>query len=171
MLGMLILFYSFMQLWEFFMWRAIENNDKELNIFASKLAYYTLYSHVFALGLGLYIQEPTLKNAMVLGAGVIYMIVAIVTRPAEWKESRPTADSKGHLVWGFPHSFYTYVYIGAIITMLFFTNWRITLPYLAFYTITLVFTMLTNKASIGSYWCWLTAFLAFVPVIMGCKGI
>ena len=48
------------------MWKAIETNDLELNKLATRIAYYSLWSHVLGLGIGLYIETKR-TTPMILG--------------------------------------------------------------------------------------------------------
>lgn len=167
MLGCLIFFYSFMQLFEALMHLSLTSGNTSLNLFATRCAYYLLWSHVLALGIGLYLENPNKQSLYVILAGIMYLIVGFCLQP-DFTLSAPTQTSAPHLVYGFDPSFYLYVFAAAIIILLGFTDLRITLPYLLFYIFTFVFTFFTNRESIASMWCWLCAYLSFTTLLFGC---
>lgn len=169
MLGSLIFFYSFMQLFEALMHASNDpqNRNESLNLFATRCAYYLLWSHVLALGIGLYLEFPTQQSALVVAVGLMYLLVGFLMQPA-FTPSGPTASSAPHLVYGFDPTFYMSVFAAAIVILLCFTDWSVTLPYLLFYVLTFIYTYFTNRESIASMWCWLCAFLSFTTLLFNC---
>jgi len=161
-LALLISFYSFMQLFEAMMWYSLKTNNLELNLKATKYAYIILWTHVFALGLGIYLETkevfPMLVGAVVLSYGLSKMPI--------FTKSQPTSTSNGHLVWGFNPSFYTLIFGLAIAIILRYTNLKYTKVALLFYILTFIFAYKTNEEAIGSYWCWIAAFFSFIPLVL-----
>ena len=161
-LAILISFYSFMQLFEAMMWHSIKTDNIELNLKATKYAYIILWTHVFALGYGIYLET---KETFPMLAGIIIFAYGLSKMPI-FKKSQPTLTSNGHLVWGFDPSFYTLIFGFAIAIILRYTNLSYTNIALLFYILTFIFAYKTNQEAIGSYWCWIAAFFSFIPLIL-----
>jgi hypothetical protein len=167
-IALLIFFYSFMQLWEAMMWWGIDNNKPMLNLTSTRLAYITLWTHVLAIGLGLYI-ESNYSDKLVLYIGgllVAYGLFYLITRWKSFTESKPTSTSKGHLVWGFDPTFYMIVFITAILVVLFKTQLKYTWPALIFFLVSYTYSYISNPEAIGSYWCWTAAVFSFIPLLV-----
>lgn len=167
-IALLIYFYSFMQLWEAVMWLSINNNKSTLNITATRLAYITLWSHVFAIGLGIYLEtNKNDKLSLYLGSALLaYGFVSLILKWRSFTESRPTSTSNGHLVWGFDPTFYMVVFISAILVILFRTKLKYTWPALIFFIVSYVYSYISNREAIGSYWCWTAAVFSFLPLLV-----
>ena len=160
-LSLLIFFYSFMQYFEYKMWKSIEENDEKTNIQYTKYAYILLWSHVFAIGLGFYLEFGT-PNFMIIGLLIWIYGLSVIPK---MKPSKPTPTSKGHLVWGFDTSFYIYIFIFIIAYYLKFTDLAYTGIPLAFYVLSFIYTYITNREAIGSMWCWFAACFSFIPLV------
>jgi len=161
LLSSLVFFYSFMQYFEARMWAAIKRGDEKTNLFYTKCAYIILWSHVFAIGLGFYLETG---NPHLMIVGLLIWSYGLYVMP-KMKPSLPTPTSNGHLVWGFDHIFYIYIFILIIAYCLQFTNLKYTGIPLAFYVLSFIYTWITNEEAIGSMWCWFAAFFSFVPLI------
>ena len=164
--GSLILAYSSMQLWEAFMWWS--QNCGKLNKIATYAAYFALWSHVLAIGIGLYIEQ---KVALPLVIGVGFMIYAIVDAFfIHWKCSKPTMNSCKHLKWGFPTKFYSIVFIVCMATALVYVRplWK-AFVVLGLFISTFVMSAIYNKDGTGSLWCWIAATFSFAFIFINVK--
>jgi hypothetical protein len=89
----LILFYSFIQLWEAFLWRAINNKNEHDNIKFTKIICMNLSIQTFGIGLGIYIQT---KDPFVLAIGLGLFLYDLFNLP-QFKPS--TIANNGHIKW------------------------------------------------------------------------
>jgi hypothetical protein len=154
----LIFAYSSMQLWESLMW--YDQKCGAINIAGTKLAYIALWSHVLAIGIGLYYEYNTMVP-MYIGIGL--MALAIFMCPAKWNCSKPGENK--HLVWGFNPDFYMLVFSIAIALCLYYIKPLKTAVVISslFLTSFLISYILNSKyKTTGSFWCWVCAFFCFV---------
>jgi hypothetical protein len=151
----LILFYSSIQLAEYFIWLSLETNNEAQNIFATKVAYFSLWSHLFAIGLGLYIEKG-IKGPMI--AGLLFLLYGMVVEPS-FRKSEPTGDS--HLRWGFDTKYYVMVFLACAYVFYNYTNERDFKIASMFYIGSFLLATLTQKSGSASYWCWFSAFFSF----------
>ena len=157
-MGILILTYSSMQLWEAMMW--YDQKCGKMNIFATKMAYFALWSHVLAIGLGLYIEYKAIWP-LLIGVGLLGL--AWVRKPKSFGCSVPS-EVNGHLVWGFNTWFYMLVFgLAIIINFWIIRHWRTAIAINLLFIITfLLSAFLTRKTgALGSFWCWVCAFFCF----------
>jgi len=164
----LILAYSSMQLWEALMWWS--QDCGKLNTIASIGAYFALWSHTLAIGIGLYIEE---KLILPLVIGIAFMLVAAVQAfTVHWKCSKPAetgchGKACRHIVWGFPHEYYVYVFAVCIAISLVCIKplWKAILTSFIFIA-SFGLSALYAKNATGSFWCWVAAAFSFVFVII-----
>ena len=97
----LIFAYSFVQLGEAFMWYDL--NCGNLNKLGGYIAYYSLASHVFAMGVSLYLIN---KNSLGIILGILTLIYLTYNLP-----SINCSKTENNLEWGFNPQYYTWVYI------------------------------------------------------------
>lgn len=160
--GSLILAYSSMQLWETFMWW--DQKCGKLNKVGSVMAYIALWSHTLAIGIGLYIEEGIILPLVI---GISFMIVAIFQAfTIKWKCSKPE-PGKCHLVWGFPHHYYVYVFAVCIAISIVAIKplWK-GLIISSFFIISFGLSFLYAKNATGSFWCFVCAFFAPIFIII-----
>ena len=166
-LAILISFYSFIQFCEFLMWKSLEgekygfSSPEELNLFATKLTYFNLYSHAFAMGYGIYLETG---ETLPMKLGLLIFLIGLVTMPKIDKISRPTSKSKCHLVWNFDNRFYVPIYLLIIWSLYTYTNIKYTGIAILFYIITYILSYTQGEGS-ASYWCWISAALSFYPLL------
>lgn len=152
-IGLLLLFYSSMQFWEFLMW--MDQECGRLNRVATIGAYYALYSHVLAIGLGIYIEQGVQWPLVV---GIACIGVAIALMPLDFGCSRPSRDCR-HLTWGFPTGFYTVIfgiclvlilsYIRPISSMVLFSS--------IFIGSLILSWTFRSRGGAASFWCFIAA--------------
>lgn len=152
-----------MQLWETLMWW--DQKCGKLNKFASIMAYFALWSHTFAIGLGLY-MELGVKLPLVIGIG--FMITALINVfIIKFKCAKPDKNGCGHLKWGFPHGYYMYVFVVCICIALVYINplWKAIVASVLFIG-SLLFSWWHAGDSTGSFWCWICAFMCPVFILI-----
>jgi hypothetical protein len=167
LLAILISFYSFIQFCEFLMWKSLEgetygfSSTKELNLFATKLAYINLYSHAFAMGYGIYL-ETGYSEPMKIGLFILF--IGIATMPKIENISKPTPKSNCRLVWNFNNNFYIAISAFIVIALYKYTNIKYTWLPILFYFVAYLLS-LTQGEGTASYWCWISAALSFYPLL------
>jgi hypothetical protein len=152
--GVLLLFYSSMQFWEFLMWR--DQKCGKLNKLGTYGAYFALYSHVFAIGLGLCIEK---KVFFPLILGIIFMGIAfILFFRQKFNCSQPTQGCR-NLTWGFNPAFYLSVFVACMILALVYVK-----PFAkgmfvsSLFIISFIFSFLfVKRGGVASYWCFIAA--------------
>ena len=160
-LGLLILAYSSMQLWEAFMWWS--QNCGGMNKAATIAAYFALWSHTLAIGIGLYFEVGAVLP-LVIGIG--FMLVAIVEAfYVHWKCSKPANGGCRHLKWGFPHKYYVYVFVVCMAIVLVYIRplWK-AIVISSMFVISFGLSVLYAKDAAGSFWCFVAA--AFAPIFI-----
>lgn len=162
-LGCLILTYSSMQLWEAMMWSDQKCGD--INKLGTKLAYFALWSHVLAIGVGLYIEKKAIAPIMV---GVLLILTGIIMVPSEWKCSKPPSGSR-HLKWGFEPDFYMIVFGIAILLCLYYikpVSHAVMVSGLFIGSFILCYLYASKSKTTGSFWCWCSAAFSFLFLIL-----
>lgn len=157
-MGLLILTYSSMQLWETLMW--YDQKCGAINMIGTKMAYIALWSHIIAIAIGLYIEYGAVAPMFL---GIAMFILAYIMRPTVWKCSKPGANH--HLVWGFDPTFYMIVFTIAIILCLYYIKpVRTAVTIASLFILTLLLTCLYNWEydTTGTFWCWICAVFSFV---------
>ena len=157
-MGLLILTYSLMQFWECLMWR--DQNCGKLNKFATQAAYYTLWAHVLAIGIGMLIEYNVSVPIMI---GFILMICSVILRPKKWECSLKSKN--GHLEWGFNPYFYMLVFTVAISLSMYYikpTNTAILISFLFLSSFILSYLLNQKYNTVGSFWCWICAAFCFL---------
>jgi len=152
----LVLVYSSMQLWESLMW--YDQQCGTLNMVGTKLAYISLWAHVFVIAIGLYIEYKVMAPIFL---GVVMLVLAYIFQPNEWKCSIPAANK--HLVWGFDPIFYVLVFSVAIALSLYYIRPLTTASLIsALFLTSFVVSYIYNKDSstTGSFWCWICSVFA-----------
>lgn len=161
-MGLLILTYSAMQLWEAIMW--LDQECQHGNKIATQAAYYTLWAHVLAIGVGLLIEYDT-KIPIVIG--FIFMIASIILRPPTWGCSLKA--SNGHLVWGFDPTFYMVVFATAIALCAYYIRpWAVSATICGLFLGSFILSYLYNQKyeTTGSFWCWVSAAFCFLFILV-----
>jgi len=176
-LGLLIMCYSTMQLWEAFMWWNQSEKGRKVNILFTILAYFTLWSHTLAIGIGLYYEKRVVLPLII---GLMFMIVSLIESfTIDWKPSLPASEQSGavcsshnnifnpcrHLVWGFPHRFYTYTFAVCIaLCLVYIKPLSKGLIVSGLFVSSFIGSLLYAKGATGSYWCFSAAFFSFLFV-------
>ena len=167
-LGFLILTYSSMQLWEAMMW--YDQKCGNVNKVATQLAYYALYSHVLAIGIGLYFEHKTFIPLIV---GIAVLAYGVYNAPTKWLCSVPGKNK--HLAWGFDAYFYVYVFAIAIVLCMVYIrplSQSIVISFLFIISFILCLLYTSDKENgpgksvMGSFWCWVCAAFSFLFIVI-----
>lgn len=156
-LAILLLAYSSMQLWEALMWK--DQKCGKLNKVATYGAYFALYSHVFALGLGLYL-EFKIKLPLIVGS-LLLLYALIDLRNFKMGCSKPEKKCS-HLTWGFESArFYLYVFaLVVVFALLYIRPLSKALLISSLFIFSFIFTLIFKpKNAVASYWCWIAVFI------------
>jgi hypothetical protein len=164
-LGLLILTYSSMQLWEALMW--YDQKCGKINLIATKLAYIALWSHVLAIGVGLYLEQkiilPLIVGASLLLFGLLSMPTFTCSLPGKNK----------HLNWGFNPAFYTIVFsISILFCLLYIKPVSYGIAVSLLFLLSFAFCFLygydedPSKSVVGSFWCWICAFFSVIFILL-----
>lgn len=153
-LGMLLMVYSSMQLWEALMW--FDQAGGTLNLTATYLAYLALYAHAFALGVGLSAEYNT-SVPLVVGAFSFLFGVAQLFR-LSLAPSFPASDC-GHLRWGFNTDFYKWVfYLAMGLALVYMRPVHTALMAFGVFALSFAFAYwFVAKGGVGSMWCFIAA--------------
>lgn len=163
--GALILVYSSMQLWEAMMW--LDQKCGTVNKVATIGAYFALWSHVLAIGVGLFIELKILSPLII---GIVFLLVGFVRSFCiKWKCSKPGSKKCDtcHLVWGFPPSFYMYVFAMCIaMSLMYIRPMSKALVACSLFVVSFILCLIYAKHAVGSFWCWVAAFAAPIFILV-----
>ena len=186
-LGVLILTYSQMQLTEMLIWHGIDTNNENLNKFGTSYGKYLLATHNIAIGLGilLYVhfvkkQKLEIKDFIPLIVGILFFIFIFIIYylPNNYEHLTYPLDKScvdvdkcqnpnNRLKWPWPHDWYIYSYIISLILLFIYIRPLNSMIWLgAMFTITFIYMLVFNKKVVGSLWCFSTAILAPILVIV-----
>ena len=183
-LGMLILAYCQMQLSEIMIWHGIDTNNIKLNRFGTSFGKYLLAVHNIAIGLGILLsvifiskQKLTAKFYLPLIAGIIFFLVILFTQylPKKYpdvtfplKEScRECQNPENRLAWPYPHSWYIFSYLLSLVIMILYTKPRGSkIVFIVFFSTLFALSAFVFPRTVGSVWCFSTAILAPLVVLV-----
>jgi hypothetical protein len=148
MIGYLILFYSFIQLFESQLWKAINNNNIQQNLYYTKLIYLTLWIQAFAIGFGIY---QITNEKLIMNIGIILFIYGFITMPI-FKVSLPNKER--HIKWGFDDTYYILVSIIIGYGIIKYTDIKYTWLSILFFVGSYLYLKINHNASVGTLWCW-----------------
>ena len=176
--ALFIFWFSFMQLFEFFMWR-----DMKGHTFVSKLSLIFILLQPLSLVGGLYYFRPTLykelwEKLVLLGIGLISLIkTAVATFYAFIIETKGKWLSvKGphcHLIWWFTRHnkllpllsrANTSYCLLLLASMLMIKPFSYALIWFIFSLLSCLYTMKYFPHESGSLWCWIATFLGFLAI-------
>ena len=158
-LGYLILFYSFIQLWEALMWKAVQTNNINDNLKYTKFIYLTLWIQAFAIGIGIY---NITKDWTILAIGFALFLYGYYNMP-KFQLSKPNQDN--HLKWGFDDSFYMIVTTVILIGIIRYTNIKYTWLSLLFLMTPYLYLKINKNVSLSTLWCWFAAAFSFIALL------
>ena len=178
-MGMLILFYCQIQLSEAFIWKGIDDNNLSLNKFGTAYGKYTIPSHVFAVGLGIWLL--TGRTVPLLIGLLFYLCVVLYFYREDMPDHtypldkncvvRECQNNNNRLQWPYrPEKWYMY---GTFLIFLFIYLYAPTTSQKVIYIGSLSLTYmlsylfyLKNTKSLSSIWCFLSAIAAPIIVLL-----
>jgi len=187
-LGVLILAYSQMQLTEMLIWYGIDTENENINRIGTSYGKYLLATHNFAIGLGILLYISCVKKDKLkytdfipIVAGILFFIFVVcvyyirndyedLTYPLDRNCSDTTnkcQNPNNRLKWSWPHHWYIFSFIISIIILVFYIEpfeskcWM-----LSIFGITFLYMLIFNTNVMGSLWCFSTAILAPLIVIV-----
>ena len=173
-LGVLILFFTQIQLSEALIWRGIDTKNDRMNQIGTAFGKYMLPTHLFAIGLGIILyriinkKELRNKDYIPMYIGILFYIYVYFTYYYNKNYNKETyPNESGKLIWPYPTGWYIYGFI--IISLIIFI-YRKKFPYAVFslciYTLALIWSQYYFKKynAVSSIWCFLAAVLS--PIIV-----
>jgi len=184
-LGMLILFYTQMQLSEAMIWKGIDTNNLELNKTGTTYGKFLLPTHIIAIGLGIILtvlavskRKLVLKDWVPLIVGTLFFAFVYFAyyRKANYPEltypanrscsDRTCQNAENRLRWPYPHEWYIISYvISLIILILYVGSVKVKIFLAAIFTVLFIASILIFPKTVGSVWCFSTAIMAPIIVI------
>ena len=187
-LGLLILTYSQMQFSELLIWHGIDTNNEKINKIGTSYGKYLLATHNIAIGVGIilsliFVSKQSLKftDFIPLASGLIFFLIILLfyylpkkyptmTFPLDSNckdKSSRCQNSNNRLLWEWPHSWYIFSYLISFIILIVYIkpiNSKIWIS--SVFTLTFICTYIFNPKVIGSAWCFITAIIAPILVIV-----
>ena len=180
-LGMLMLCYSQMQLAEVMIWKGIDTNNPSMNERGTTYAKYSLPAHNIALGIGVLIAYRNnlddIRYWFPLICGLLFYIfvLELYYRKKRHSKTTPACETDkckpymARLEWPFPHEWYTLSFFLSITIMIGYVRPLAPSALIAFvfFSVTWIVTYILGKRHVlGSFWCWSTAILAPILLIL-----
>ena len=180
-LGILILFYSQMQLSEALIWRGIDTDNINLNKTGTLFGKYLLATHNIALGIGiivaaLYNKTPlNLYLLLPLIIGIIFFgVISYLYKKTQSVETTYPLDSScskrecqnpgNRLRWPYPHDWYFCSFIISLVILCIYIKPLKSRVFLGTaFSLLFIISYIANPKTVGSVWCFSTAI--FAPVI------
>lgn len=182
-LGMLILFYCQIQLGELMIWKGVDSNDKHLNKIGTSFTKFMLATHTMGLGLGILLSVIFVSKKKVgfidvvpLLVGIIFFAVIVVWKllPNNYPDVTFPKDRdcncqnpNNRLEWKFPYSWYLY---SALLSCVLVIGWvkpiASKIAIISFFALGLGLSELFFKKNVGTMWCFGSALLAPLIVIV-----
>jgi hypothetical protein len=185
-LGSLILTYSQMQFAELLIWKGIDNNDDNLNRIGTSYGKYLLATHNIAIGLGIILsiifiskKKLEIKDVIPFTIGILFFLYIIIfvylpnnypdiTLPLDptCKDTKCQNDNN-RLLWPWPHNWYIIGFAISFIILLVYIKPVYSRIWISLvFVLTFIFMYIFKPKTIGSLWCFSTAILAPLIVIV-----
>ena len=176
LMSIFIMCYGTVQLFEFFIWIGIENNNIMLNKIFSILINILLFTLPLGIMIGLkndifYKNEFNkfkIFDILALLVVIICILVIIFHKiKNNYTFTSYLGNKSSHLVWDFPHSLYILVILFVLIITLLYIypkNKIFSLFLMLYFLIPVILFFVYKKKMYGfsSYWCWVVAICAFL---------
>jgi len=184
-LGMLILFYVQMQLSEALIWKGLDSQpeNKTLNKKGTYYGKYLLATHNIGIGLGVIIdaysrnKRLTLVDYIPFIIGVVFFLMVLIiyettkskniTYPAN--KNKNCRNNNNRLRWPYPTKWYMASFILSIILISIYMkplNSKLFVIGILFLLLIISFAVYTKSGAISSFWCFISAILAPLIVIV-----
>jgi hypothetical protein len=175
-LGVLILFFSQIQLSEAIIWRGIDTGNVNLNKIGTAFGKYTLPTHLFALGIGILLDKMRNKKKinrsdyipMYLGVLFYIYVYIVYYRNKEYKTTT-YPNEVGQLKWPYPTGWYVYGFIISFLTVLVYHK---KIPYGVFsyciFTLSLIWSIyyFGKYNVVPSIWCFIVTVISPIIVLL-----
>ena len=187
-LGCLILTYSQMQFSEMLIWYGIDHNDTKINRFGTSYGKYLLATHNIAISIGIIISVLIISRKSFNISYLIPLVISIlffmfivifyylpnnypdITLPLDKNCTDSTnrcQNPNNRLNWEWPKTWYIYGFIISLILLFIYIkplNSKIWLSFV--FVSTFIYMLIFNKTVVGSLWCFSTAILAPLIVLV-----
>jgi hypothetical protein len=176
-LAIWIAWFSLMQLFEFFMWRNMQEHT-----LVSKVSLISILLQPFSLAAGLYFMKAKTQDSwrkpVLLSVMLVSIIQAISASFYAFKSKTKWLSEKGpncHLVWWFIKNEErlpllarpNYIFqLNLLIAVLVIKPFRLALIYSFFGLSSFIITRLFYPGESGSLWCWVSNILAIATIAM-----
>lgn len=150
--GLFILTFSSVQLCEALMW--LDQDCGTLNKISGIMAYFILWSHVLAIGIGLYLEFHVIIPII---TGIVLLLIAIILIiNTSWGCNKKSEN--GHLKWAFNSDFYSIVFVICVLfAIIYIKPVKKSVFICSIFIITYIVSYLYDKKSINTLWCWISA--------------
>jgi len=177
-LGLLILFYTQMQLSEALIWRGLDTKDMILNKIGTRLGQFFLPSHNIAIGIGILLVAFSGINLLPLAIGFFFYVLILfvykntkydtATFPANRScRDKSCQNHENRLKWPYPHEWYIFSFLISILFLILFIEPIASKIFIGvFFILTFFASLFIYPNSMGSVWCFSTAILAPFLVIV-----
>jgi hypothetical protein len=174
-LGLLILFYSQMQLSEAFIWKGIDNKNINMNRLGTRIGQFLLPTHNIAIGIGILLLAVDFNYIPLIIAILFYIMILFIYKFNHYKTTTYPANKSCHdkscqenrLKWPFPHDWYIYSFVISLLFLILYIEPLASKVFLGvFFVFTFFASLFIYPYSIGSVWCFSTAILAPFLVIV-----
>lgn len=187
-LGCLILTYSQMQFSEMLIWYGIDHNDTKINKFGTSYGKYLLATHNIAISVGIIISVLIISKKSFNISYLIPLVISIlffmfivifyylpnnypdITLPLDKNctdDTNRCQNPNNRLNWEWPKTWYIYGFIISLILLFIYIkplNSKIWLSFV--FVSTFIYMLIFNKTVVGSLWCFSTAILAPLIVLV-----
>lgn len=189
-LGMLILFYSQMQLSEAFIWKGIDDNNIGLNKFGTSLGKYSLPTHNIAIGIGIIIyivlykkEKLNIKDCIPLLTGILFYLYVVlfwyniqnnpITKPSNpFCKDKSCQNNDNRLVWPYRQEWYIIsFFISIILSFIYIKPFKSAMFINSVFLITFMLSFYISKKGSSSVWCFSAAILAPLLVFVNSRII
>ena len=183
-LGTLILCYCQVQLGEALIWQGIDTDDLELNRKGTVFIKYMLPAHLLFLGIGIAIfTKSSIFSFIPLLVGMVFFLSICVyyTLPSSIKDpnepdvsfpaqrgcmKRECQNNDNRLQWPFHDKYYLVEAILIFVILYVFLPQKSAILLITFFVLTLIVSRVLYRFSASSMWCFLSAVLAPILVVM-----
>jgi hypothetical protein len=181
-LGLFILCYCQMQLSEAIIWKGIDEKKTELNKKGTIYGKYLLATHNIAIGLGILIvsKKYSLSSILPLLISILFFLFITLyyyqnnqnyqnlTYPHDLScNDKNCQNNNNRLQWPYPHEWYFYSFIISLIFCMIYINPLSSKLFLSsLFSITFIISLFYDSKKVGSIWCFSTAILSPIIVII-----
>lgn len=179
-LGILILFYTQIQLSEAMIWYGIDTRRNEWNRIGTAYGKYLLPTHNIAIGLGILFLAYRNTGTPLLGPLILGILFYLYVILVEYRKKHPDStypgdpmctrqdcqNDKNRLVWPFPQRWYVVsIFLSLFLLIRYIRPWSSVVFFVTLFFITFFQSLFLFRSSMSSVWCFSAAVLAPVLVV------